>query len=400
MKIDQKQKVILSLILGSVAALGPFSIDMYLPGFPAIASDLGVKESQVSFTLTSYFLGISLGQLFYGPILDKYGRKKPLMIGLAIYVLAAIGCALSPNLTSLIALRFFQALGASAGMVAGSAIVRDTFDDNQEVAKMLSSILLVMGVAPIVAPTVGSFFVNHFGWQSLFILLAVLASMVILSLKFFLKESYGYHPEIKLRIKPTIQNYLSVLKIPSFLRFSMAGSISMSIMFGYISTIPMILMNNYGVSQATFGWLFGLNAAGFILGSQVNRILLKKIDLKKLTLNIMWLQFFIAILFLISAYTIPLPLAFFSIFMFSILFMLGFINPNAIALSLETMRTNVGAASALNGSLRMGMGALITYIAGLLYDGTSLSLIWLIIALSGISLFFILDYSKFRKKIS
>ncbi|MGI9526535.1 MAG: multidrug effflux MFS transporter [Weeksellaceae bacterium] len=394
MNLTSKQKVLLSLILGSVAALGPFSIDMYLPGFPAIAADFAVSENMVSYTLTSYFVGISLGQLFYGPILDKFGRKTPLMIGLGIYVIAAVGCAMAPDLTSLIIIRFFQALGASVGMVAGSAIIRDTFDDNQEVAKMLSSILLVMGVAPIIAPTVGSFFVEHYGWRSLFTLLAGIAITVIIALKFFLKETYGYHPEIELRLKPIARNYWSVLKVPSFLRFSMAGSISMSIMFAYISTIPMILMNIYEVSQSTFGILFGLNAGGFIIGSQVNRMLLKRIDLKRLTLIAMWTQLIIAILFILMAYSITLPLTLFCVLIFIILFLLGFINPNAMALSLESMRTNVGAASALNGSLRMGTGAIMTFLAGKLYDGTPTSLVWFILCLSFISILFVLKYRK------
>lgn len=152
-------KTLLIILLGILAALGPFTIDMYLPGFSRIAEDLGTDENHVAFTLTSYFIGIAVGQLIYGPIVDKYGRKKPLLIGLTIYSVAALGCALSPDIESMIAMRFLQALGGCVGMVASNAIISDVYQKEHR-AKAFSSIMLVMGVAPLIAPSVGSFFVE------------------------------------------------------------------------------------------------------------------------------------------------------------------------------------------------------------------------------------------------
>ena len=184
--MTKRQQRILIVILGFIAALGPFSIDMYLPGFPAIAEDLNTDDAHVSLTLTTYFAGISFGQLIYGPLLDRYGRKKPLLAGLAIYAVAAIGCAVSPNIWWLVGMRLILALGGCVGMVAYSAIIRDYFS-GEDVAKAFSSILLVMGVAPVIAPTLGGLFTGNFGWQSIFVFLFVIDVLLMLVIHFFLK---------------------------------------------------------------------------------------------------------------------------------------------------------------------------------------------------------------------
>lgn len=375
-------------MLGSVAAIGPFTIDMYLPGFPTIAQDFGVDEKQISYTLTSYFIGISLGQLIYGPILDKFGRKKPLITGLIIYALASLACSFAPNLLALIVLRFIQAMGASVGMVAGNSIIRDRFE-TKEVARMLSSILLVMGAAPIIAPTLGSFFIAHFGWQSIFIFLFAVAIFVTINLHFFLKGTRGYQQDVSLNFGEILRNYAKVLRIGEFTKFTLAGSISMAIMFAYIGSIPFILMTIYGLSEANFGVIFGLNAGGFILGSQVNRFMLKRFHLFKLTRFMSFVQLALATLILVLAYLIQIPVWLFVSLIFILLFLLGFINPNSSALSLDKIRSNVGIASALNGSFRMGFGAIATFLIGKFYDGTMFPLLWFILILSAMGFGFL-----------
>ncbi|MCB0427966.1 MAG: MFS transporter, partial [Mangrovimonas sp.] len=160
-------KNFLIVLLGILAALGPFTIDMYLPGFKQIALDLRTDEKHVAFTLTSYFVGIAVGQLFYGPIVDKYGRKRPLLFGLFIYALSALGCAFSPSIQTMIGMRLLQALGGCVGMVAANAIISDVYEVNQR-AKAFSTMILIMGVAPLVAPSIGSFFVEQANWQYIF----------------------------------------------------------------------------------------------------------------------------------------------------------------------------------------------------------------------------------------
>lgn len=381
MQISKRERLILILILGCIAAIGPFTIDMYLPGFPKIAAYFGESKKHVSYTLTSYFIGISLGQLIYGPLLEKFGRKKPLVTGLSIYTLASVSIAFSFSLEMMIGLRFLQALGASVGMVAGKSMIRDRFD-TVEVARMLSSILLVMGVAPIIAPSLGSFFIHHFGWQSIFLFLFVIGTLIVLSVIFFLKETRGYDKTVQLKIIPIAQSYWKTLKDKHFFRYTLASSVAIGILFTYIASIPFVFMEIYQVSERTFGWLFGLNAAGFILGSQVNRYLLKNIDLQKLTNLIALIMAIISVIFLTLGYSFHIPLFVFCVLTFSILFMLGFVNPNATALSLDKFKSNIGIANALNGSLRMATGAIVSALVGYFYDETMMPMLWFLAILS------------------
>ncbi|MBC9798620.1 multidrug effflux MFS transporter [Sinomicrobium weinanense] len=388
--MTKKQQQVLIVILGSIAALGPFSIDMYLPGFPAIAEDLKTDEAHVSLTLTTYFIGISVGQLFYGPLLDRFGRKKPLLIGLVIYALAAIGCALSPDVWWLIGMRLVLALGGCVGMVACSAIIRDRFSAN-EVARAFSSILLVMGVAPVIAPTLGGLFTGHFGWRFIFAFLFVIAVLLITVIYFFLEESKGEDRKVSLKFDSIAGNYLAVLRNSDFVLYGLAGSIAMAIMFAYISGIPYIFMELYGVSETTFGWMFGLNAFGFITGSQINRFLLKRYDLVILTRNTSFIQLIVTSLLLVGVWRFELPLPVFAGLLFFILFLLGFINPNATALSLEPYASgNVGSASAMNGSFKMGAGAAISALMGIFHNGTVFPMVIMTFVLALVSFILLL----------
>ncbi len=386
--MTKAQKNLLIFLIGCVAALGPFTIDMYLPAFPALAKDFNTSEKNIALTLSTYFIGISIGQLIYGPLIDRYGRKRPLLIGLTIYLFASIGCALADSLQSMIVLRFIQALGASVGMVAGKAIIRDLFEV-KEVARVLSSILLVMGVAPIVAPSLGSFLITTFGWQSIFIFLSTICVLLITMLYFFLKGGRGPDKTVSLKFLTILKNYIKTLENRAFTYYSVAGSLALATIFAYISSIPFILMNLYKVSETTFGWLFGLNAFGFVLGSQVNRFLLKRINLVRLTNYVSYVNFLVSLLFLLLGYFLALPLVLFCTFLFCILFFSGFVNPNATALSLEGFRKNVGYASALNGSIRMAAGAIVSALIGVCYDGTMNPMLFFIFGLTLLTLVFL-----------
>lgn len=397
--MTKKQQQVLIVILGFIAAIGPFSIDMYLPGFPAIAKDLETDDAHVSLTLTTYFIGISVGQLAYGPLMDRFGRKKPLLIGLVIYAIAAIGCALSPDVWWLIGMRLVLALGGCVGMVACSAIIRDRFSAN-EVARAFSSILLVMGVAPVVAPTLGGVFTEYFGWRSIFVFLLVIAVLLIVIIYFFLEESKGEDREVSLKVGKIARNYLVVLSNTDFVVYGLAGSIAMAIMFAYISGIPFILMKIYGVSETTFGWMFGLNACGFIAGSQLNRFLLKRHSLIALTRKTSFIQLIVTSLLLAGVWNFELPLPVFATLLFFILFLLGFINPNATALSLEPFVSgNVGSASAMNGSFKMGAGAAISALMGVFHDGTVFPMVMMAFVLALISFLLLLLTGRKSRRV-
>lgn len=367
--MNNKQQLNLIIILGALAALGPFSIDTYLPGFPAISEDLNTSISKVSLTLTSYFIGISVGQLIYGPLLDRFGRKKPLILGLGLYFLTSVACIFVPNIDLLIGLRLLQALGGCVGMVATRAIIRDRFEA-REIARAFSSLILVMGVAPIVAPTIGGYIANALGWRYIFVLLSLFSAILIIILHNFLSESKGPDQTVSLKFSAIVQNYWEVLKDREFVLYGFAGSMAMAGLFVYIAGSPFVFMELLGFSEKSFGWLFGLNAFGFIAGSQLNRQFLKKRDSEKVTLITSVLLFLISLISLGAAALNLLGTFLLCASLFGFMFFLGFVNPNTTAMALAPFERNAGVASALIGSIRMLGGALSTGLIGLIHNGT------------------------------
>ncbi len=385
---NRKEENIILLVLGTLIALGPFSIDAYLPGFKSISEDFGVTVSRVGLSLTSYFIGISVGQLAYGPIMDKYGRKKPLLIGLFFYLISAISCLLSPTLTWLIISRFFLALGAAAGMVAAKAIVRDVFPI-KEVAGAMSVLMLIMGGAPIIAPTIGSFIIDSFGWQMIFLFMALFCLLMILSVYRFLPESIKPDKLVDLKPKQVAIKYFGILTEEKFWTFGLAGSLAIGAMFAYISDAPKLFMQDFGLSQKEFGLLFGLNAGGLILGSQINRLFLKKFSAFSITFFNSIVLVILALLFVINGL---MGLGFYptAILIFLMLFLLGFQNPNTTALSLEPFEKRAGRASALIGSLKMVFGALTSFLISLFHSESivPLGLILLVTLIASSALLF------------
>lgn len=367
--MNRKQQLNLIIILGALAALGPFSIDTYLPGFPAIAKDLETSISRVSITLTSYFIGISVGQLIYGPLLDRFGRKKPLILGLGLYFLTSLSCIFVPNIDMLIGLRLLQALGGCVGMVATRAIVRDRFEA-REIARAFSSLILVMGVAPIIAPTIGGYIANALGWRYIFVLLSLFSATLIIILHNFLSESRGPDQTVSLKFGSIVQNYWEVLKNREFVLYGFAGSMAMAGLFVYIAGSPFVFMELLGFSEKSYGWLFGLNAFGFIAGSQLNRHVLKKRDSEKVTVVTAVLLFAISLSALTGAALHLMGTFLICASLFGFMFFLGFVNPNTTAMALAPFERNAGVASALIGSIRMLGGAVSTGLMGLIHNGT------------------------------
>ena len=375
-------KTFLIILLGILAAIGPFTIDMYLPGFAQIANEFNTDAKKVAFTLTSYFVGIAIGQLIYGPLVDKYGRKKPLLFGLGLYAVAALGCGLSSSIESLIAMRLLQALGGCVGMVASNAIISDVYPKEKR-AKAFSMIMLVMGVAPVIAPTVGSIFMEIGSWHYIFFFLAVFALFVFTLILIFLPETSQYIHNNKLVAKDIANNYLSILKNKTFLFYTLAGSISMSILFAYISSASFIFQNLYGLSEREFAVIFAINACGLILGNTVNGFLVGKVNYIKIARIASILISIAATIVVIIFATFPsLPYTAVVGGIFIILFLVNFINPNATAASLAPFTVTAGAASALAGSIRMGIGAMVAAAVGVFQGESALTMFVIFLLLS------------------
>ncbi|POY37539.1 Bcr/CflA family drug resistance efflux transporter [Solitalea longa] len=382
----KRKEFIVVLTLGLLTALGPFSIDMYLPAFPTLALALNSSIEHIQLSLTSFFIGISFGQLIYGPITDRFGRKKPLIFGLAIYVLASLGSLWVHNAEQLIALRFIQALGACAGMVVSRAMVRDIFPLTES-AKVFSMLMLVMGIAPIVAPTVGGFMLKLGGWQAIFLTLAVISFSMLLMTFFVLPESKAADSSIQLKLSSVIKEYGEVIQNSIFLKFSVLGSLVSAGLFSYIAGSPFLAMKIYKISAENYGLLFGLNAIGIIGGSQVNRLLLKRFESIQIIKSMAIVMIICAILLPVSAYfnahmTVVLTI------LFCFISCYGFINPNASAIALSPFSKNAGFASALLGSLQMLFGVLASACISFFHNGTAMPMMF-IISVCGVCVFFV-----------
>ncbi|MFT3767677.1 MAG: multidrug effflux MFS transporter [Minicystis sp.] len=266
--------VLLALILGVLTALGPLSIDMYLPSLPTIQRELGTTASLTQLTLAAYFAGLGIGQLAYGPLTDRFGRKRPLYAGLALYVVASIACALSPSVYMLVALRFLQAVGGAAGQVVTRAVVRDLYV-GAAAAQLLSRLILVMGVAPILAPLVGGWVLLFAGWRAIFATLAVLGlGCLVLMITLLPETATARTPSLD--VGHIGRNLRELSRDRSFMAYTLTGAFSQAGMFAYISGSPFVLIELFHVSPQRYGWIFGANAFGLIAGSQINHRLLAR----------------------------------------------------------------------------------------------------------------------------
>lgn len=371
MSLQAKDNVFLIVILGLLSAIGPFSIDMYLPGFPSIAEHLHTTVAHVSLSLSSFFIGISAGQFLYGPLLDRYGRKKPLYFGISLYLIASIGCTFVITANDLIILRFLQAVGSCSGMVAARAMVRDLFavKDN---AKIFSLLMLVVGVSPIIAPTLGGYVTATIGWRFIFVVLAVMAAFILAAVHFILPESRKPNPDHSLKPKPIVLSFISIFKVPQFFTYAFTGSIATAGLYAYIAGSPYVFMELFKVSDKQYGWIFALIALGLIGSSQLNSVLLRVYKSEQIIRVALLCQAIIALSLFLGTILGLLELFSTIFFIFIYLCCQGFIFPNSSALSLAPFTTNAGSASALLGGIQMTIGAFTSALVSFLSNHTPL----------------------------
>ncbi|MFJ7813355.1 multidrug effflux MFS transporter [Pseudomonas asiatica] len=368
------------LILGALSAFGPLAIDFYLPAFPAMAQAFATDEKHVQTTLAAYFLGLSIGQLAYGPVADRFGRRKPLMFGVTLFTLASLACAYAPNLDTLVLARFVQALGGCAGMVLSRAIVSDKCDPVAS-AKVFSQLMLVMGLAPILAPMLGGVLVNVAGWQSIFLALSLFSAGCLLAVSLGLPESLPEHIP-RQPLSGALRQYLRLLADRVFVGHALTGGIAIAGMFAYIAGSPFVFIKLYGVPAEHYGWLFGTNAAGFILVAQVNARLLAKRGPAFLLARAVWLYLVAGLALLGVAALRPTQLWPLLVPLFVCISSLGCIIPNASACAMSGQGARAGSASALMGCLQFSVAAGAAALVGLLHDGSAVPMA-LVISLCG-----------------
>ncbi|POA20020.1 Bcr/CflA family drug resistance efflux transporter [Pseudomonas sp. FW300-N1A1] len=369
------------LILGALSAFGPLAIDFYLPAFPAMAAAFGTDEKHVQLTLASYFLGLSIGQLAYGPVADRFGRRIPLLVGVALFTLASLVCAFAPSLEWLIGARFVQALGGCAGMVISRAVVSDKCDAVGS-AKVFSQLMLVMGLAPILAPMLGGLLVNLHGWQSIFIALTLFSALSALAVALGLPESLPAN-QPRQPLSGALRQYGRLLSDKVFLGHALTGGIAIAGMFAYIAGSPFVFIKLYGVPPEHFGWLFGSNAAGFILVAQLNARLLSRRGPAFLLSRTVWIYLTagLALLAVCSLHTEQLwPVL---IPLFICISSLGCIIPNASACAMSGQGARAGSASAMLGCLQFSVAAGASALVVVLHDGTAVPMA-MVISLCGI----------------
>lgn len=373
------QRLELVVVLGVLTAFAPLGIDMYLPALPTLATTFSATTAEVQRTLAAFFLGFALGQALYGPVADRFGRKPPLYAGLALFVAASAASALAGSIGALVTLRLVQAIGACAGVVIARAMVRDLFEP-QETARVYSALMLVMGVAPILAPLLGGYLLLWFGWRAIFWVLVALGLLSLLLVWLRLPETHDRSTARPLSFQTVLVRYGALLLDRYFLGHALASGLGAAGMFAYIAGSPFVFIELYQVSAKNFGWIFGTNAAGLILASQLNGRIVGRIGADRILRWANLVQAAAGLLLLAMAATgvggllgIALPL-------FVYVGCVGMVSPNGVALAMAPQGQQAGSASALLGTLQFTAAAIAAMAVGAIPSASALPMATVIAA--------------------
>ena len=367
---------------------------MYLPAFPDIARVLHTSTERVSLSVSSYFAGLAVGQLIYGPLLDRFGRKIPLYVGLVLFAVASLLCLTAHTVAALVATRFLQALGGCAAQVAAMAMVRDFFPV-KETARIISWLILILGVSPLLAPTVGSFVAAQWGWRWVFIILAVVALLNLVVCAVLLPHGHTPDKTVSLRLSPILRNYAAVLKEPQFLVFALASAFAFGGLLAYVASAPIIFMDVFKVGPREFGLIFAGLATGFIGSNQFNILLLRRWTSAQIFSAALLVAFPVSVIILIGTLT-GLSLWPTLVLLFIALSSAGLTGPNGAALAISPFARNIGSASAMLGFLQIGISVVTSSAIGL---SNSHQLLPVGLALSGTSGIALAIYQVGRRRI-
>ena len=366
-----------AIVLGLLAAVGPFAIDMYLPALPTIAADLGASTAATQMTLTAFFIGFGGSQIVYGPVSDMTGRKPPLYFGLTLFIIGAVGSALSPSIGWLIGCRVVQGIGAASVMVVPRAVIRD-LHTGVEATRLMATVMLVLSVSPILSPLAGSALIVPFGWRAVFIAATLAALLGFVLTAFVLPETWPAEQRVKSEIASVLAGYGLLLRDARFLGLTFIGGLGMASFFAYLASASFIYMRHFGLTPIEFSLAFSVNAIGFIGSSQFSANLGARFGMARVVASAV--AAYAAMALLLFAVTLAgvdsLPV------LMTMLFLafacLGLVIPATMVLSLEEHGPIAGMASALGGTLQMVAGGLMIVIVSWFFDGTALPMVTMI----------------------
>jgi DHA1 family bicyclomycin/chloramphenicol resistance-like MFS transporter len=363
----------LALVLGALTAMGPLAIDMYLPALPTIGREFGADAAAVQVSLAAYFAGMAIGQAFYGPLSDAVGRKPALLFGLAVFILSSMACAWAGSVSALVAFRCLQALGGCAPIVIPRAVVRDYFDQIGSI-RMLSMLMLVMGLAPILAPLIGGQLLINFGWRSVFWVLASYAIVWLILVGAFLPESLPVSRRRRQPIGAVLAVYARLVRDRTYIGYVLSGALMFAGLLAYISGSPFVFIELFHVPPERYGLFFGVNALGIVSASQVNRWLATRVDARRIVGVILLIAMIASLVLLVDAYSGLGGFAGLLVPLFFFITCYGFIVPNTTALAMAPHGQVAGSASALLGTIQFVLASITGALVGALANGTAVPL--------------------------
>lgn len=350
-----------------MTALGPVTIDMYLPGFVSIEREFATRG--VEGTMAAFIGGLAIGQLFYGPISDRFGRKPPLYFGYVIYTIGSVGCALAVNMAMLTAMRVVQALGGCAGMVIGRAIVRDRCEPH-EAARAFTTLTMIVALGPVLAPAVGGVIVSHFGWRATFVFQAVFGVVVMILMHHVLRESHDVRNVQAATITQVLGNYAYLLRDRVFIAYSLLLGFAMASMFCYVTGAPLVITANYGLTPQQFGALIGLNGFAFLAASILNMRSLRSVGPTQLLARYIWGAPLLGSTLFVLSLMLELPLWVIVALQLPFFVCTGRVGPNVTALALAPHGRHAGTASALMGATQSALTTVGGLAVAVFNDGT------------------------------
>lgn len=371
-------------MLGGLSAFGPLTIDMYLPALPAMSGSLSASASTVQLTLSAFMVGLALGQLVVGPLSDTWGRRRPLLVGLVVYAAGSLACVVAPTVELLVAARVVEAVGAAAGIVIARAVVRDLFSGT-EMTKFFSLMMLVNGLAPVLAPVVGAQLLRLTSWQGVFVVLSCLGVLLLVAVVLVLPETLPAQRRTTGRLGDNLRTYRALLADRSFLGYALSSGLMFAAMFAYISGSTFVLQDVHGLSAQQFSLVFATNSLGIIALSQLNGILVGRYGERTLLRAGLVVAAVGGVVVLVVA-TLDLPLWTLLLGLFLVVPNIGLVSPNASSLALAEHGATAGSASALLGVMQFVFGGLAAPLVGIAGAGTAVPMGVVMCSFTGLAL--------------